>query len=157
MKTRIVNGTMEALIAVFGVMVAGVCTAETMTGTPDAYLDYIEATGQQYINTGVNAETGLKARADFSWGSVVSTYDDWGLLGAKDGNSGDYSTRMLMIHLGGNKPYVGYGLGSRGISGSSTNFTRNVRGEIVADFSDCNALQVYQDGANTLTAANQAT
>ena len=74
--------------SLFGAM-AGVLAAlaETVSGTPDAYLDYIEATGQQYINTGVNAETGLKARADFSWGSVVSTYDDWGLLGAKDGKA----------------------------------------------------------------------
>ena len=155
MKTRIVNGTMEALIAVFGVMVAGVCTAETMTGTPDAYLDYIEATGQQYINTGVNAETGLKARADFSWGDAGSN-DDWGFLCAKDGYSGDNSTRMLMIHLGNNKPYVGYGLGSRGNPGNATIFSRNVRGEILSDFSDYTALQLYQDGAATLTAGDQA-
>ena len=128
--------------------------AETVSGTPDAYLDYIEATGEQYIDTGVNAETGLKARADFSWGSKVADYDDWGLLGAKDGQSGDNSTRMLMIHLGNNKPYVGYGLGGRGQVG--TILTRDVRGEIVADFSDYNALQVYQDGTNTLSAADQA-
>ena len=76
--------------------------AETVSGTPDAYLDYIEATGEQYIDTGVNAETGLKARADFSWGTAGSN-DDWGLLCAKDGQSGDNSTRMLMIHLGNNK------------------------------------------------------
>ena len=124
---------------------------------PDAYLDYIEATGQQYIDTGVNAETGLKARAYFSWGPVTSDSDDWGLLCAKDGKSSDSSTRMLMIHLGNNKPYIGYGLASRGNPGNATTFTRNVRGEIVADFSDYNALQVYQNGTNTLTAANQAT
>ena len=131
--------------------------AETITAVPDAYLDYIEATGQQYINTEVNAETGLKARADFSWGTAVTSSDDWGLLCAKDGKSGDSSTRMLMIHLGSNMPYVGYGLASRGNPGNATTFTRNVRGEIVADFSDYNVLQVYQNGTNTLTAANQAT
>ena len=48
----------------------------TVTAEPDAYIEYIEATGSQYIDTGVNAETGLKARADFSWGSVVNGYDD---------------------------------------------------------------------------------
>ena len=158
MRTTVSNTRGKLLFSLF-VAMAGVIAARavTVSGTPDTYLDYIEATGQQYINTEVNAETGLKARADFSWGDVVSAYDDWGFLGAKDGKSGDNSTRMLMIHLGGNKPYVGYGLGSRGIPGNSTNFTRNVRGEIVADFSDCNALQVYQDGAYTLTAANQTT
>ena len=148
----------KLLFPLFGVL-AGVLAAraETVSGTPDAYLDYIEATGQQYINTEVNAETGLKARADFSWGTAVTSSDDWGLLCAKDGKSSDSSTRMLMIHLGNNKPYVGYGLASRGNPGNATTFTRNVRGEIVADFSDYNALQVYQNGTNTLTAANQAT
>ena len=47
---------------------AGVCVhAHTSTEEPDAFLDYIEATGSQYIDTGVNAETGLKARIDFAW------------------------------------------------------------------------------------------
>ena len=128
--------------------------AETVSGTPDAYLDYIEATGQQYINTGVNAETGLKARADFSWGPA-GTWDDWGVLGAKDGYSGDNSTRMLMIHISKDL-YVGYGLKSRGTPANAMAITRNVRGEILADFSDYNALQVYQNGTNTLSAADQA-
>ena len=153
----IVNDVRSKLfVSLIGAM-AGILAAqaETITGTPDAYLDYIEATGTQYINTGVNAETGLKARADFSWGSKVKDYDDWGLLGAKDGQSGDSSTRMLMIHLGNNKPYIGYGLAGRGQVG--TILTRDVRGEILADFSDYNALQVYQDGTNTLTATQQAT
>ena len=88
MRTTVSNARGRLLFSLFGAM-AGVLAARaaTVSGTPDAYLDYIEATGQQYINTGVNAETGLKARADFSWGSVVSTYDDWGLLGAKDGKA----------------------------------------------------------------------
>ena len=157
MRTTGNNARGKLFVSLFGVMVGVLATqAETITGTPDAYLDYIEATGQQYINTGVNAETGLKARADFSWGTAGSN-DDWGLLCAKDGQSGDNSTRMLMIHIGSNKPYIGYGLGSRGNPGNATTFTRNVRGEILADFSDYNALQVYQNGTNTLTVANQAT
>ena len=154
-RLMIVAARGKLLFSLFGATVGVLAArAATVYGTPDAYLDYIEATGLQYINTGVNAETGLKARADFSWGAVTSTYDDWGLLCAKDGKSGDNSTRMLMIHLGGNNPYIGYGLGSRGVPGNATNVTRNVRGEIVADFLDCNALQVYQDGTNTLNAAN---
>ena len=32
-----------------------------------APLEYIEATGAQYIDTGVNAETGLQAQIDFAW------------------------------------------------------------------------------------------
>ena len=47
-------------------MVAALCGSicargETVTAEPDALLEYIEATGSQYIDTGVNAETGLKA------------------------------------------------------------------------------------------------
>ena len=129
--------------------------AETIDGTPDSYIDYIESTGAQYIDTGVNAETGLKARADFSWGSKVNNYDDWGFLGANDGYSGDNSTRMLMIHIGGDKHYIGYGLKSLGYPGNAIRVTRNVRGEILVDFSDYNALQIYQNGSNTMTSANQ--
>ena len=140
---------------IFGAMVGVLAArAETVSGTPDAYLDYVEATGEQYIDTGVNAETGLKARADFSWGPA-GTWDDWGVLGAKDGYSGDNSTRMLMIHISKDL-YVGYGLKSRGTPANAMAITRNVRGEILADFSDYNALQVYQNGTNTLSAADQA-
>ena len=38
----------------------GICAkGETVTEEPDAFLEYIEATGSQHIDTGVNAETGL--------------------------------------------------------------------------------------------------
>ena len=67
MRTTVSNARGKLLFSLFGAMV-GVLAARavTVSGTPDAYLDYIEATGQQYIDTEVNAETGLKARADFS-------------------------------------------------------------------------------------------
>ena len=55
---------------------------ETDTAEPDAFLEYIEATGTQYIDTGVNAETGLRARCDFSWAAKVKDNDDWSLLDA---------------------------------------------------------------------------
>ena len=43
---------------------------------PDAFLEYIEATGSQYIDTGVNAETGLKAQIDFAWASGFDEKSD---------------------------------------------------------------------------------
>ena len=55
---------------------------ETVTAEPDAFLEYVEADGNQYIDTGVNAETGLKARLDFEWGAKVDSNDDWSLLDA---------------------------------------------------------------------------
>ena len=56
--------------------------AETVTAEPDAFLEYVEATGTQYVDTGVNAETGLKARVDFAWASGTISGNDWSLLDA---------------------------------------------------------------------------
>jgi len=58
----------SAACLLFAALSAGI-RAETVTAEPDAFLDYIEATGTQYIDTGVNAETGLKARIDFAPGA----------------------------------------------------------------------------------------
>ena len=118
-------------------------------------LDYIEATAKQYIDTGVNAATGLKVTADFAWGDKVGNNDDWGLVGAKDSGSGDNGTRMLMVHIFNQKPYIGYGKGKRGNPSNPSEFTRNERCEIVADFSDSSALQVYQNGKETLSVSDQ--
>ena len=43
-----------ALLLCFAICARG----ETVTEEPDAFLEYIEATGSQYIDTEVNAETG---------------------------------------------------------------------------------------------------
>ena len=89
---------------------------ETETAEPDAFLDYIEATGSQYIDTGVNAETGLKARIDFSWASGNISGNDWSLLDAAiDNTDSNKRNRFLMCHLysGGGKPYFGYGIKQR--------------------------------------------
>jgi len=104
----------------FTLAAAGICAvaanADTETAEPDAFLDYIEATGSQYIDTGVNAETGLKARIDFSWASGTISANDWSLLGAAiDNTVSDKRNRFLMCHLygGGGKPFFGYGVKQR--------------------------------------------
>ena len=109
-------------------------------------LDYIEATAKQYIDTGINAATGLKVTADFSWGDKVGNNDDWGLVGAKNKDSGDAGIRMLMVHLYNQKPFIGYGKKLRGNPSNASSFERNKRVTIVADFSDYSKLQVYQNG-----------
>ena len=152
---EIVRGS-KRLALLLGAFTMNICPAETVSGEPDAYLDYIVANGSQYIDTGVNAETGLKVRADFAWGGSSSDNNDWGLVGAKLSGSGDNARRMLMIHMYNQKPFVGYGLGSRGAPGNATSFTRGTRCEVVADFSDASALELYQDGAKTLTASDQS-
>ena len=117
-------------------------------------LDYIEATAKQYIDTGVNAATGLKVAADFSWGDKVKDNDDWGLVGAKNKDSGDAGIRMLMVHIYNQKPFIGYGKKLRGNPSNASAFERNKRCKIIADFSDSSKLQVYQDGKETLSSAD---
>ena len=78
---------------------------DTFTEEPDAFLEYIEATGSQYIDTDVNAETGLKAQIDFAWASGNISTNDWSLLDATiDNTVSDMRTRFLMCHLYKQKP-----------------------------------------------------
>ena len=123
-------------------------------GMPDAFLDCIQSSGAQYIDTGVNAETGLKARADFSWEGTIATSTDWAILGARDGKANPNSFRFLMVHMYNQKPFVGYGEDSRGNTGGGVPFTSGVRSEIVADFSDSSALELYQNGTATFSASD---
>ena len=124
--------------------------ADTETAEPDAFLDYIEATGSQYIDTGVNAETGLKARIDFAPGAKVKDNDDWSFLDACDGTGGsDTRKRLFLCHLYNEKPFFGYGLKSRGNPEKALTFVRDQRYEIVTDVSDSTAIEVYQNGMKT--------
>lgn len=75
-------------------------SAETVSAEPDAFLEYVEtnqdandsAKVTQYIDTGVKAETGLKARLD----AVIlsSTRNDSAILGARYNSD----RRFLMLH-----------------------------------------------------------
>ena len=148
----------KCLVSLIGAM-AGVLAAraETVTAEPDAFLEYIEATGTQYIDTGVNAETGLKARIDFALESFTGG-SDWGVLGAATASSdSNKRTRIFLCHLLSNKPFFGYGLGLRGAPANSFNFVSGQRFEIVTDVSDTNSISVVQNGKSTLSAANVET
>ncbi len=156
MKTKLLQITSFAAVCALAAPMAA--RAETVTAEPDAFLEYIEATGTQYIDTGVNAETGLKARLDFTLESFTSS-SDWGVLGAAtvDNSDSNNRTRIFLCHLLGNKPYFGYGLGSRGAPANSFNFVSGRRYEIVTDVSDTNSISVVQNGKSTLSAANVET
>ena len=127
--------------------------AETVTAEPDAFLDYIEATGKQYIDTGVNAETGLKARIDMEWGAVVipassTGGDDWSMLDAR--KTGD--TRFYMCHIARkstNDSFV-FGYGYNTWHRTSTDPGRETRHEVLTDFSDQATLHAYKNGAEML-------
>ena len=147
------------LLCAFGLLALCV-RGETVTAEPDAFLDYIEATGSQYIDTGVNAETGLKARIDFSWASGNISGKDWSLLDAAiDNTVSDKRTRFLMCHLygGGGKPYFGYGAKQRKNPDGSFPFVGGQRYEIVTDMTDTNSLQLVQNGKNTFSATDLET
>ena len=133
---------------------ADFAAGETVTAEPDAFLEYIEATGSQYIDTGVNAETGLKAQIDFAWASGDISSNDWSLLDATIDNSvSDKRTRFLMCHLygGGGKPYFGYGLKQRRNPAFSVPFVGGQRCEIITDMTDPDSLELYQDGVKTFS------
>ena len=150
----------KRLALLLGAFAVNVCPAETIEGTPDAFLDYIEATGSQYIDTGVNAETGLKARIDFSWASGNISGNDWSILDAAiDNTDSNKRNRFLMCHLygGGGKPYFGYGLKQRKNPDGSFPFVGGQRYEIVTDMSDTNSLQLVQNGKNTFSATDLET
>ena len=71
-----------ALACAFAVPVA------SFADTPDAYLDYVESTGSQYIDTGVTGKSGTRMVAEMEWvarPSIQSTF-----CGASDG--GKYVT-----------------------------------------------------------------
>ena len=129
--------------------------AETVTAEPDAYLDYIEATGSQYIDTGVNAETGLKARIDMEWGNG-GTSCDWGFLGAKDNTLSSENKKRLFLYHGNYYSgmfRVAYGYGDFGRPAHSPGY--NKRHEIVSDFTDNSAIQIQLNGTNTIQSADQ--
>ena len=154
-------GDARRMAVVALLLCAGVCVhAHTSTEEPDAFLDYIEATGSQYIDTGVNAETGLKARIDFAWASEDISGKDWSLLDAAiDSTASDKRNRFLMCHLygGGGKPYFGYGVKQRKNPDGSFPFVGGQRYEIVTDMSDPDSLQLVQNGKNTFSATDLET
>ncbi len=159
MKKNIITSLATA-VAVVAMVTPAASRAETATEEPDAFLEYIEATGTQYIDTGVNAETGLKARCDFAWASGTISGNDWSLLDAAiDSSSSDKRNRILMCHLygGGGKPFFGYGVKQRKNPSGSFAFVGGRRYEIVTDMSDTNSLQLVQNGKNTFNATDLET
>ena len=137
-----------AFAAAMGAAIAA--RAETVTAEPDAYLDYIEATGSQYIDTGVNAETGLKARLDWSISSGTQT--DSSFLDAKVGDN----RRFMMVHSYEKRPYFACGDGDPAKRRPGRQFPFDTRFEYVSDVTDGTAVQVYLNASNLIASADQA-
>ena len=150
--------TFAAIIAAAAVGFAACARGETDTAEPDAFLEYIEATGSQYIDTGVNAETGLKAQIDFAWASGFDEKSDWSLLDAADPvtTSSDNRSRIFLCHMYNQKPFFGYGK-TRGNPTNSVLFVGGQRCEIITDMSSTNDLELTQNGVNTFDATDRET
>ncbi len=143
--------TFAAIIAAAAVGFAACALGETFTEEPDAFLEYIEATGTQYIDTGVNAETGLKAQVNFAWAADFDEKSDWSLLDATINNTdSNKRTRFQMCHMFQKKPYFGYGK-QRGNPSGAVDFVGGQRCEIITDMTDTNSLELVQNGVRTFS------
>ena len=134
---------------------AACALGDTFTEEPDAFLEYIEATGSQYIDTDVNAETGLKAQIDFAWASGFDEKSDWSLLDAAINNTdSNKRTRFQMCHMFQKKPYFGYGK-QRGNPSGAVEFVGGERCEIITDMTDHDSLELIQNGVRTFSAEDR--
>lgn len=151
---------LEAVLCALAILGLPAATrAETVTAEPDAFLEYVEtnqdssdsAKVTQYIDTGIKAETGLKARMD----AVVlsATRSDSAILGARRGS--DY--RFLMLHSNNKNAFAAYGYGNTGKWNDTVKHPIGMRFEEVADFSDGTAIQIYLNGQPRVSQAQQAT
>ena len=138
-------------ISAAAAVLAACALGDTFTEEPDAFHEYIEATGSQYIDTDVNAETGLKAQIDFAWANVDLSSNDWSLLDATINNTdSDKRIRFLMCHMSNKKPFFGYGK-QRGNPSEAVDFVGGERCEIITDMTDTNSLELIQNGVRTFS------
>ena len=149
MKNRLAFSVSAAALCAVAIAPLAV-RASTLAGAPDAYLDYVEATGSQYIDTGVEAETSLKARFDCVLSS--ETQNDSCFLDAKHGSN----LRFMMIHSYNKKYYFAIGNGNDAKRAGSDVLPFDERIEIVSDVTDGSAIQLYFYGTPQISAANQA-
>ncbi|MBR1609297.1 MAG: hypothetical protein IJ678_06745 [Kiritimatiellae bacterium] len=104
-------------------------------------VEYIAASGTQWIDTGVNGETGLKFRADLEWDTSHNGKADWVLVGARNGTASSDYTRIVPIYIE-KAVCFGYGRFVR----TTTSTVLGVRHEIVTDFTDGSAVSISRDG-----------
>lgn len=139
-----------------GEILSVMASAASIAGAPDCYLDYIESTGTQYIDTGVNAETGLKARVDFSWEGEIAANTDKSMLDAATvASASDNRSRVFLCHLYQKKPFFGYGLKQRGNPSGTFEFVKGQRCEIVSDITSTTDMELCQNGKKTFSSGDR--
>ena len=80
---------------------------EAWTGEPDYYVTYVQSTGDQYIDTGVNAAGPFKAEMEMAWDVLE---EDKCFLGAM--NTSPSTIRFFAPHYYSKKWALGYGADS---------------------------------------------
>ena len=118
---------------------------EKVSGTPDKYIDYVQSTGQQYINTGINGRSGTKVAVAFT-GYGGTSYN--GLFGENTGH------QFLIDHHNGSGLrilYDGYGYGAALTTGD------NVYNDISVEISSDGATLTYVANGARATAATGRT
>ena len=85
--------TFAALAVLFMIASAGMVFGEQ----PDKWVRYVEATGSQYVDTGVQARWGTKAEMKVEW----LAFADTSFLAARGADGGN--TRLYFCHCGGDK------------------------------------------------------
>ena len=112
-KRGAIGGCKLALAAWF-LMACG-----AMAETPDKFIRYVEATGQQAVDTGIVGRYGMRAEMQVEWMAVGG---DTAFLDARgDDGTSDNNTRIMFCHNGGWEPIgMGYGTFQYGKSGTAT-------------------------------------
>ena len=73
-----------------------------MAETPDKFIRYVEATGQQAVDTGIVGRYGMRAEMQVEWMAVGG---DTAFLDARgDDGTSDNNTRVMFCHNGGAAP-----------------------------------------------------
>ena len=135
---------------------AQVLEGDTAKGRPDKYVEYIQATGLQMLDTGVPARPGVKAEGDFLYWSDTTTPQTY--LGSCTGPG------MIMIHQTYQQSWASFGADAFGVAspgglrhpvdGSSIQYATGVKTHFVCDLTDPSRVTLDLDGERVLDMAN---
>ena len=133
--------------------------SETMSGTPDLYVEYVASDGSQLVDLGVAAKTGIKASGKVSFTSVPTA--DTVYLGARTNassqstSSGVYPVRIynrnLLSVCGGNSASGGYQYWQSG--GGNVTPSANKAFSFDVDLADHSAMTASTNGVQVLALA----
>ena len=133
-----------------------VLEGDAVKGRPDKYVEYIQATGLQMLDTGVPARPGVKAEGDFLYWSDTTTPQTY--LGSCTGPG------MIMIHQTWYNAWASFGANAFGVEspgslrnpddGSVMQYAPGVKTHFVCDLTDPSRVTLDLDGERVLDMAN---